>query len=121
MEILDLYTADREKTGRTMVRGEETPAGCYRLVVHVCIFNDKGQYYTHRTIRRYVRKVCDLIGRYYYEVMGIKLSNYARNHPAALSADYSWHGKVNEFSASPAGGSAGCPLGRTGRDPEADR
>ena len=43
MEILDLYTADREKTGRTMVRGEETPAGCYRLVVHVCIFNNKGQ------------------------------------------------------------------------------
>ena len=43
MEILDLYTADREKTGRTMVRGEKTPAGCYRLVVHVCIFNDKGQ------------------------------------------------------------------------------
>ena len=43
MEILDLYTADREKTGKTMVRGEETPAGCYRLVVHVCIFNDKGQ------------------------------------------------------------------------------
>ena len=30
-------------------------------------------YYTHRTIRRYVRKVCELIGRYYLEVMGIKL------------------------------------------------
>lgn len=43
MEILDLYTADREKTGKTMVRGEETPEGYYRLVVHICIFNDKGQ------------------------------------------------------------------------------
>ena len=43
MEVLDLYTADREKTGKTMVRGEETPAGYYRLVVHVCIFNEKGQ------------------------------------------------------------------------------
>lgn len=43
MEVLDLYTADREKTGKTMVRGEETPAGFYRLVVHVCIFNEQGQ------------------------------------------------------------------------------
>jgi isopentenyldiphosphate isomerase len=43
MELLDLYTADREKTGRTMVRGEPTPAGFYRLVVHVCIFNPEGQ------------------------------------------------------------------------------
>ena len=43
MEILDLYTADREKTGKTMVRGEETPEGYYRLVVHICIFNEAGQ------------------------------------------------------------------------------
>ena len=31
MEIFDLYTADREKTGRTMVRGTPTPEGFYRL------------------------------------------------------------------------------------------
>ena len=43
MELFDLYTADRVKTGRTMVRGEPTPEGCYRLVVHVCIFNQQGQ------------------------------------------------------------------------------
>ena len=43
MELFDLYTADREKTGRTMVRGEPTPEGFYRLVVHVCIFNAEGQ------------------------------------------------------------------------------
>ena len=43
MELFDLYTADREKTGRTMVRGEPTPEGFYRLVVHVCIFNEAGQ------------------------------------------------------------------------------
>ena len=43
MELFDLYTADRVKTGRTMVRGEPTPEGCYRLVVHVCIFNPEGQ------------------------------------------------------------------------------
>ena len=43
MELFDLYNADREKTGRTMVRGEPVPEGYYHLVVHVCIFNDQGQ------------------------------------------------------------------------------
>ena len=43
MELFDLYTADREKTGRTMVRGEPTPAGFCRLVVHVCIFDPEGR------------------------------------------------------------------------------
>ena len=43
MELFDLYTADREKTDRTMARGDPTPEGFYRLVVHVCIFNPEGQ------------------------------------------------------------------------------
>ena len=43
MELFDLYTADREKTGRAMVRGEPTPAGFYRLVVHICIFDSEGR------------------------------------------------------------------------------
>ena len=43
MELFDLYTADRQKTGRTMVRGEPTPKGFYRMVVHVCVFNPEGQ------------------------------------------------------------------------------
>ena len=43
MELWDLYTQDREPTGKTMVRGSEHPKGYYRLVVHVCIFNRKGQ------------------------------------------------------------------------------
>ena len=43
MELFDLYTAEREKTGRTMVRGEKVPEGCYRLVVHVCIFDAEGR------------------------------------------------------------------------------
>ena len=43
MELFDLYTAEREKTGKTMIRGESVPEGYYRLVVHVCIFNDQGQ------------------------------------------------------------------------------
>jgi hypothetical protein len=30
-------------------------------------------YYTHRTIRRYVRKACDLIARYYEEALQIRL------------------------------------------------
>lgn len=43
MELWDLYTKDRIKTGRTMVRGEEQPAGTYRIVVHICVFNSRGE------------------------------------------------------------------------------
>ena len=41
-EVIDLYTADRIPTGQTILRGDKPPAGMYRLVVHVCIFNSKG-------------------------------------------------------------------------------
>lgn len=43
MELWDLYTKDRERTGKTMVRGAKHPAGFYRLVVHVCVFNSRGE------------------------------------------------------------------------------
>ena len=43
MELFDLYTKDRVKNGRTMVRGEPVPEGCYRIVVHVCIFDSEGR------------------------------------------------------------------------------
>ena len=43
MELFDLYTAEREKTDRKMVRGEPTPEGFYRLVVNVCIFDAQGR------------------------------------------------------------------------------
>ncbi|MBQ9008644.1 MAG: NUDIX domain-containing protein [Clostridia bacterium] len=43
MELLDLYTRDRVRTGKTMVRGEEVPEGYYRLVMHVCIFSPEGK------------------------------------------------------------------------------
>ena len=43
MELFDLYTAEREKTGKTMVRGEPVPEGFYRLVIHVCIFDKAGR------------------------------------------------------------------------------
>lgn len=43
MELWDLYTKDRIKTGRTMVRGEEQPDDTYRIVVHICVFNSRGE------------------------------------------------------------------------------
>ncbi len=42
-EIIDLYTIDRIPTGETVFRGEPQPEGRYRVVVHVCIFNAKGE------------------------------------------------------------------------------
>ena len=43
MELWDLYTKDRERTGKTMERGAKHPQGLYRLAVHVCIFNSRGE------------------------------------------------------------------------------
>lgn len=43
MELFDLYDSQRRPLGQTMVRGTATPAGCYRLVVHISIFNSTGQ------------------------------------------------------------------------------
>lgn len=43
MELWDLYTKDREKTGKTMERAAKTPEGLYHLVVHVCVFNSRGE------------------------------------------------------------------------------
>lgn len=44
MEIWDLYTKDKELTGKTMIRGEATPKGYYSLGVTVWTRNRKGQY-----------------------------------------------------------------------------
>ncbi|MBR6763455.1 MAG: NUDIX domain-containing protein [Clostridia bacterium] len=44
MEKWDLYTRNREKTGREHVRGEKIPEGFYHLVVHIWIRNCKGEY-----------------------------------------------------------------------------
>ncbi|MBQ6292803.1 MAG: NUDIX domain-containing protein [Lachnospiraceae bacterium] len=43
-EIWDLYSEERELTGRDHIRGEEIPQGYYHLVVHVWIRNRKGKY-----------------------------------------------------------------------------
>ena len=42
-ELWDLYTKDKEKTGRTHQRGLPMPENYYRLAIHVCIFNSKNQ------------------------------------------------------------------------------
>lgn len=44
MEIWDLYTEGRVKTGETQVRGAALPADRFHLVVHVWIVNPKGEY-----------------------------------------------------------------------------
>ena len=42
-EIIDLYNVDRVPTGKTAKRGDPLEDGTYRMVVHVCIFNSKGE------------------------------------------------------------------------------
>ncbi len=44
MELWDLYTLDRELTGKEHIRGEELPENLYHLVVHVWIKNSRGEY-----------------------------------------------------------------------------
>lgn len=43
MEILDIYDKDRRRTGKTYPRNEEIPQGGLRLIIHILIFNDKGE------------------------------------------------------------------------------
>lgn len=43
MELFELYTENREPTGKTMARGEPIPEGFYRSVVHICMFNSGGE------------------------------------------------------------------------------
>ena len=43
MELWEVYDKDRQKKGRTMVRGGKIAANDYHLVVHICIFNSKGE------------------------------------------------------------------------------
>jgi isopentenyldiphosphate isomerase len=43
MEIWDLYDRDRIPTGETHERGKPLPRGRYHMVVHVVIFNTRGE------------------------------------------------------------------------------
>ena len=42
-EILDLYDADMRPTGKTIIRGEAIPPGCYHIVVTVMTVNAAGK------------------------------------------------------------------------------
>lgn len=42
-ERWDVYTKDRQLTGRTHLRGEPMRPGDYHVVVHVCLFNGKNE------------------------------------------------------------------------------
>ena len=43
MELWDIYDKNRNKTGKTMIRGQQYKDDSYHLVVHVCIFNGEGK------------------------------------------------------------------------------
>lgn len=43
MEQFDIYDINRQKTDRKGIRGEYTAPEDMRLVVHICIFNTKGE------------------------------------------------------------------------------
>lgn len=43
MEKFDLYNNDRQLVGKTIERGQSCPNDLCRLVVHICIFNKKGE------------------------------------------------------------------------------
>ena len=43
MELWDLYTKDRDRTNQTIIRGTKLPEGLYHVVVHLCLFNSKGE------------------------------------------------------------------------------
>lgn len=48
MELWDLYSRDRQRLGRTHVRGEPIPEDAFHLVVHVWLRNSRGQYLISR-------------------------------------------------------------------------
>lgn len=47
-ERWDLYDAQGKRTGKTMIRGEEVPAGCYHLAVHIWPINSRGEFLVQR-------------------------------------------------------------------------
>jgi len=47
-ELWDLYDAQGNRTGKTMIRGEEVPAGYYHLAVHIWPMNSRGEFLIQR-------------------------------------------------------------------------
>lgn len=47
-EIWDLYDAKGQKTGKTMIRGQEVPPGLYHIGVHIWPLNANGEFLVQR-------------------------------------------------------------------------
>lgn len=43
MELWEVYDKNRQRKGRTMVRGGKIDEGDFHMVVHVCLFNSRGE------------------------------------------------------------------------------
>ena len=43
MELFDVYDKNRLKTGRTLIRGEQSGDGYLRTVIHICIIDREGR------------------------------------------------------------------------------
>lgn len=43
MELWDIYDENRMKTDQQIERGQKVPAGFYHIIVHIALFNSKGQ------------------------------------------------------------------------------
>jgi hypothetical protein len=58
MELWDVYDINRNKTGKTAVRGEGLPEGGYHLVVHVCIIGSDGRMLSSASRSSTVFRIC---------------------------------------------------------------
>lgn len=52
MEYLDLYDKDGNKIGKTMIRGQEVPKGCYFNIVVCFVKNKEGKYLMQKTSKQ---------------------------------------------------------------------
>ena len=48
MEWMDVYDEERQKTGRTIERSQKPAPGDHRTVVHLCVFNHRGELLVQR-------------------------------------------------------------------------
>lgn len=49
-EYWDLYDRDRRPLGRVHLRGTPLPPDTYHVVVHLCIFNERGEMLIQRRV-----------------------------------------------------------------------
>lgn len=117
MEIMDLYDYQRQKTGKTYIRGSAQPEGFFRLVVHVCIFNSKNQLLIQqRTLNKKMPGLWDVTSagavstgessnqgaqRELFEELGIQIDfsnirpSLTANFPQGFDDFYILHGDIN--------------------------